>query len=137
VLTALAFSNNDLGDEGAKAIGDALHVNSALTSLNLLRNNLDTASANALAEVAKTKRISLCGIKPNQTEADFCGWGLKPADAVLLASDLSLTNVSSVLTSLNLANNHLGADGAKAIANALGVNSVLTSLDTRINEIGG
>ena len=106
VLTSLNLAHNFIKGEGGKAIADSLRVNSVLTSLNLLRNNLDTASANALAEVAKTKRISLCGIKPDQTTANFRQSNLKPPDAVLLASDLSLTNVSSVLTDLNLSGNH-------------------------------
>ena len=65
-------------------------------------NELDTESATTLATVAKEKGISLCGIKPEQTEADFTPSKnsynyLKPADAILLTADLavrgSLTSV--------------------------------------------
>ena len=38
-----------------------------------------------------------------------------------------------VLTFLSLDNNNIGAEGAKAIAEALKVNAVLTKLDIRIN----
>ena len=43
VLTELNLYRNEIGDEGAKAIGAALHVNSALTSLNLEHNPLGNA----------------------------------------------------------------------------------------------
>ena len=63
-------------------------------------NNLDTESATALAAVAKEKQISLCGIKPEQTEANFQGETFKrmgPADAILLTADLAVrTSVTSV-----------------------------------------
>jgi len=109
----LGLARCRIGASGAHEVAEYMRVSSVLTSLNLLRNNLDTASANALAEVAKTKRISLCGIKPDQTEADFSWQSLGPVDAILIASDVS---VSSVLTSLNLLGNQIGVEGGKAIA---------------------
>ena len=58
----------------------------------------------------------MCGIKPDQTEADFSKQKLKPADAQLLAFDLKF---SSALTDLNLWNNKIGAEGTKALAAVL------------------
>ena len=43
-----------------------------------------------LVDIAKEKQISLCGITPDQTEADFSGKFLRPIDAILIASDLSV-----------------------------------------------
>ena len=40
------------------------------------------------------------------------------------------------MTNLNLFDNNIRADGAKAIAEALKVNPVLTKLDLRINGLG-
>ena len=51
-----------------------------------------------LIGIAKEKQISLCGIAPDQTEADFRGQGLGPIDAILIAADLS--GVRASLTSL-------------------------------------
>ena len=65
--------------------------------INVLRNQLDTESAKMLAEVAKKKGISLCGIQPDQTTASFVNQGLKLPDAILLASDLSQAVVSGAL----------------------------------------
>ena len=72
-------------------------ANAELTSVTLLRNKLDTDAATMLATVAKEKGISLCGIAPGQTEADFSYQNLESIDAILLASDLfvraSLTKI--------------------------------------------
>ena len=53
-----------------------------------------------LSEVAKQKGISLCGIQRDQTTADFSRQGLKPPDAILLASDLSQAGVTGGLTKI-------------------------------------
>ena len=83
-------------------MADALCVITSLTVTDMRYNNLDTESATMLAEVAKEKGISLCGITPDQTEANLQGglYGMKqmrPADAILLTADLavraSLTSV--------------------------------------------
>ena len=70
---------------GINAIADALCVNASLTSCNVLYNEMDLVAAKLLADAVKEKDISLCGIKPDQTTADFNGLGksnkLKPADA--------------------------------------------------------
>ena len=86
--------------EGITAIADALRVNGALTMANLLGNKLDAESAKMLAEVAKQKGISLCGIQRDQTIADFRYKRLEPPDAILLASDLSQAVVTGALTKL-------------------------------------
>jgi hypothetical protein len=123
---------------GAKHVANMLGVNGGLTVTNLLQNNLDVESAKMLAEVAKQKGISLCGIRRDQTTADFRYESLKPPDAILLASDLSQAVVTGGLTSLDLSNNALcgrtsnggtyTADGITAIADALRVNGGLTKM---------
>ena len=89
--------------EGIIAISDALRVNGGLTCCNVLMNKLDLEAANLLVEAVKSKDISLCGIKPEQTSADFKGsYGntLSPPDAVLLSSDLSKAGVTGRLKSV-------------------------------------
>jgi hypothetical protein len=109
---------------------------------NLLGNQLDAESAEMLAEVAKQKGISLCGIRRDQTTADFFNKRLDPPDAILLASDLSQSVVTGGLKSLDLSKNALcgvvrsscgvsgtyTAEGIKAIADALRVNGTLTQV---------
>ena len=125
-IMSMDASSEDIGPAGVKLIAEALRtsVTGALTVTNLLGNKLDAESAKMLAEVAKQKGISLCGIQRDQTTADFsrislsficCNLttadfrsrqGLNPPDAILLASDLSQAGVTGVLRSLNLSSNN-------------------------------
>ena len=143
-LTSINLSNNVLCGtnrygggtytaEGIIAIADALRVNGSLTVTNLLKNELDAESAKMLAEVAKQKGISLCGIQRDQTTADVSNIYLEPPDAILLASDLSQAGVTGLLTSIDLSGNALtdyGRDmtGIMELAAALGVNGSLTKM---------
>jgi hypothetical protein len=133
VLTSLNLFGNSIGDDGAKAIGDALRVNSVLTECNVRGNEFDVDSAKLLAEVATIKRVMLFGIKHDQKEANFFDKSLDPADAVLIASDVS---VSGVLTKLLMGGNNIGDEGGKAIGEALRVNSALTHLDLQYTDLG-
>ena len=101
-LTSLDLSKNQLDAEAAKVLGETVTVTPSLTVTDMRYNNLDTESATMLANIAKEKSISLCGITPGQTEADFTPSKnhydeMKPADAILLTADLavipSLTSV--------------------------------------------
>ena len=88
-----------------------------LTSVNLLGNDIGEAAADVVRAAEQHGKIqTLCGIKPDQKEANCTQWGLKAADAVLLAYDIK---VNTPLTTLDLTNNQIGVEGAKAIAAAL------------------
>ena len=104
----------------------------SLTAVNLLHNSLDKESAAILTKIAVEKKISLCGIAPDQTEADFSGQRLGPIDAILIASDLS--GVRASLTKLSLARNKLGEDGTESICNAVKDSKVLKELDLSGDE---
>ena len=135
LLCGVANGRGTYTAKGIAAIADALRVNGVLTVANLLGNGLDEESAKMLAEVAKQKGISLCGIQRDQTTADFSKKHLKPPDAILLASDLSQAGVTGGhLTSINMSANDLtdsGWDmtGIKELAAALGVNGSLTKIE--------
>ena len=65
---------------------------------SLLKNKLGQEGANSIVEVAKDKPqlITLCGLKPDQTSADFRGQPesrLGVGDAILLAFDLKKNSV--------------------------------------------
>ncbi|KOO30865.1 protein nlrc3, partial [Chrysochromulina tobinii] len=124
--------------EGITAIADAMLVNGSLMVTNLLGNQLDAEAAKMLAEVAKQKGISLCGIQRDQTTADFRNKGLKLSDAILLASDLSQAVVTGALTSVNLRGNKLRDEGWGAIFAAICGNkdSKIMSLDASSETIG-
>ena len=61
----------------------------------MLTNYIGEEGANAIVNVAKEKPqiMTLCGLKPDQTEADFSGRGLGVGDAILLAFGLSTNSV--------------------------------------------
>ena len=88
-----------------------------MTSVNLLRNDIGEAAADVVRAAEQHGKIqTLCGIKPDQKEANYARWRLKAADAVLLAYDIK---VNTPLTDLNLAQNWIREEGAIAIAGAL------------------
>ena len=138
--TTADFSRQNLEPPDAILLASDLSqagVTGSLTVTNLLRNELDAESAKMLAEVAKQKGISLCGIRRDQTTADFCFKDLKPPDAILLASDLSQASVTGSLTKMSLAKNHLLEEGTKAICEALEQNKTLKELDISGGKYSG
>ena len=62
---------------------------------SLLYNGMGAEGAKAIVDVVKDKPqlVSLCGIKPEQTEADFSNQRLTVGDAILLAFDLQKNSV--------------------------------------------
>ena len=137
-IMSLDAASENISPAGVKLITEALRtsVTGALTLTNLLGNQLDAKSAKMLAEVAKQKGISLCGILRDQTTANFSNQNLKPPDAILLASDLLQADVTGALTKLSLASNDLKEEGTKAICEALKQNKTLKELDLSDNNIG-
>ena len=61
----------------------------------MLNNNFGEEGANAIVDVVKgnPQLNTLCGIKPDLTEADFSIRGLRVGDAILLAFDLKKNSV--------------------------------------------
>jgi hypothetical protein len=72
---------------------------SSVTSVSLLANRFDDATVAMLLKLKAEKPAltTLCGLKPDQTDANFSDWGLTPQDAKLLAPEIlvhaSLTSV--------------------------------------------
>ena len=162
VLTELRPSFNHIGDEGAKAIAEALKVNAVLynlelgdnavlTTLYMNENKIGAEVAKAIAEALKVNAVvttlSLYYNQIGDEGAKAIAESLK-VNAVLTTLDLYRNNigpegakaiaevlkVNAVLTFLQLGWNGIGDESAKAIAEALKVNVVLTSLDLRFNS---
>ena len=141
-LLRAAGVTGDTLDLSAKLGGDrptvlrvlvAMLKTTELKNCKLLKNNLYIESATMLAKIGTEKGIMLSGMTRNQTEAKFISQNLKPAEAILIASDLQFM---AVLTRLELQMNSIGNGGAKAISEALKVNPVLTNLRLFDNNIG-
>ena len=113
--TTLDLKGKGLGSGDAALVAGALRsFMASLTVANLLSNDLDIESAKLLVEAVKSKDVSLCGIKPDQSTAvlqekrrridmreDRGQFG--PSDAILLLSDLSKAGVSTSLTEVRQA----------------------------------
>jgi hypothetical protein len=86
--------------------------------MNLLKNSIPAKQAQELVKImqSKEKLVTLCGLSKEETELDFSGQGLGAGDAMLIANDIS---DMGAMTSLNLASNDLGVEGAKSIAAVL------------------
>ena len=82
---------------------------------NVRGNKIDVDSAKLLAKVATQKRVMLFGIEHDQQKADFSRQSLGPADAILIASDVS---VSGALTSLDMRRNDISGEAAQQLAAA-------------------
>jgi hypothetical protein len=143
VLTELRLSFNHIGDEGAKAIAEALKVNAealkvnavlynlelvdnaVLTTLHLNENKIGAEGAKAIAEALKVNAVvTTLSLYYNQ---------IGDEGAKAIAESLK---VNAVLTTLDLYRNNIGPEGAKAIAEVLKVNAVLTFLQLGWNGIG-
>jgi hypothetical protein len=108
--------------------------NRAISSVNLLKNNIPIEQAKELVKImqSKEKLITLCGLSKEETELDFSGQGLCAADTVLIANDISDMRALSVLS---LKSNDLQADGGKALAEGLKGNQVITELNIADNNL--
>jgi hypothetical protein len=104
--------------EGILAVAGAIKDMGAISSINLLQNGIPVKQAQELVEImqAKEKLVTLCGLSKEETELDFSGQDLSAGDAVLIANDIS---DMGAMTSLSLASNSLGVEGAKIIAAVL------------------
>ena len=149
-LCGLAHGIGKYEASGIELLANALTYNRALTALNVLGNELDKDAARMLAAIAKSRRISLCGIGPSQKRVNFYYKGLKAPDAILIAADLQ---IRPALTILELPSNEVGPDGAginhstgkgtytsagiRAIAEAVRASTVcaVTSLNLKYNDI--
>ncbi|XP_008588681.1 PREDICTED: leucine-rich repeat-containing protein 74 [Galeopterus variegatus] len=152
-LQELNISNNDLGLEGARNISDFLMRNtSSICKLQLSGNNLKEEAAELLCQALSSNyRIKNLDLSHNQFSdvgGEHLGQmlglnvGLQSLDlswnhfhmrgAVALCNGLR-TNVT--LKKLNLSMNGFGNDGALALGEVLRLNSCLTYLDVSSNNI--
>ena len=120
--------------EGIKAIADALHVNGALTRVDVRHNNIagDGAAQLAAAVLANLKiemfnKIPIKEMRADTfTELDLKGKYFGVEGGMVVAG---LIPVMGGLTKMSLAGNQLEEEGTKAICEALEQNKTLKELD--------
>jgi len=139
------LSGERLSHTITRALADYLAVSGNLREVTLLGSGFDVDTAAMLNSIAKKRGISLCGIAPRQSAADFNDQRLQPADAVLIAAALE---ARSSLTQVDLARNCLCGvwtawEGRRGVYTAAGIGAIaeacarssLTSMDLSGNEL--
>ncbi|KAF9926889.1 hypothetical protein BGZ67_007894 [Mortierella alpina] len=130
--TILNLKYNSIGGDGAKALAEALKINSAPATLNLHYNQIRDDGAKALSEALKT-RSTLTTLDLSDNSIGHKG-SRALAEALKTNKTLTILYLYSIaighsgdtaLIELGTNNNSIGDDGAKALTEALKTNSTL------------
>ena len=127
VLKEFDISFNELDNTDVSYLAEGIDVNSSLTSVNVLGNNISVEVAQKLAEILKAhpKLKSLCGNKGNETKLDMSGKDLGDIGAILLAPEIA---ANKELVSVNILGNYIGAEQAQNLVKILEEHKKLKSL---------
>eukprot|EP00943_MAST-04B_sp_MAST-4B-sp1_P008599 g8599.t1 len=109
-LNKINLSYYGTGVKGAKAVAEALKVNTSVTEIYLENNNVGVEGAKAIAEALKVS-TSLTEIYLGRNNIGVEG-GKEIVEAL---------KVNTLLTRIDLSNNNIGDEGAKELAEALKV----------------
>jgi uncharacterized protein (TIGR02996 family) len=120
-LTRLNLSGNRIGDEGARALAGARHL-AWLTELHLRNNNIKAGGARALVASPLPARLRFLDLRETKP--------LEDAGVVLLVC----SGAPSLQTRLDLREQHIGPEGARALAESPHVSQV-TWLDLSDNPV--
>eukprot|EP00981_Chlorochromonas_danica_P007618 scaffold1829_cov194-Ochromonas_danica.AAC.7 len=120
-LSQLILNGNEIGFKGVEALMEALRVNDSLRRLELINNMIDGEATRALSKGLKTNHCLV--------DLDNCVGAAPEA----LSEALTL---NTSLTSLNLRNNLIDAEGALRLSEALKVNASLLLLNLNSNKFG-
>ena len=118
-ITELDMSGKNLGVDGAVVLATYLKDNGALSSLNLKDNQLASKEAGAaLGSMLKTN-TSLKALDISQnTWKDV--WGDPEGDGPGFAQEIAIgLQDNGAMSILNVSNNNIGAEGAKALVPAM------------------
>ncbi|KAL0229191.1 hypothetical protein GEMRC1_013811 [Eukaryota sp. GEM-RC1] len=114
-----------IGSKGARALAEALKVNSTITYINLTQNSIGPERTRVLVEVLK--------VNSTITHVDLGDNSIGPEGARALADVLK---VNSTIVEIYLKSNSIGPEGARALADSLKVNSTITYINLTQNSIG-
>jgi hypothetical protein len=90
-ITSLNIASNFLFKNGGIEAIVSMLDNGAISSINLLKNNIPVKQAQELVKIMQAKEIltTLCGLSREETALDFSSQHLVDGDAVLIANDIS------------------------------------------------
>ena len=151
-LQKLDLSNNNLSDDGAATLSDALKSNDSLLELKMSYNKITSVGAKEVGEAIKVNTaLQKLDIHKNQISdngATAISDGLKNNNS-LQKLDMSSNKITSegarkigeaiqvntALQKLDISNNKIFDDGAVAISDALKSNNTLLELNISYNSI--
>jgi hypothetical protein len=116
------------------ALADAIKDNGAISSVNLLKNDIGIDQAHVLVSILKDHPTlkSLCGNQGNEVELDMSGKMKGAADAIMLVLEIIDNGALSVLS---LKDNSLcNKEAGKTLSEMLAGNTVLKELDVSSNS---
>ena len=122
-LKILGLNKNNIGDEGAKAIAQVLETNTIFDSLYLNENNIGDEGAKAIARVLKTETLITLCLNENI---------IGDEGAKAIAHELER---NTTLRYLQLSKNNIGMEGATALVTALTKKTTLFVLDLVMPDI--
>jgi Ran GTPase-activating protein (RanGAP) involved in mRNA processing and transport len=125
-LSSIFLEDNNLEDEGAKALATVLSKNETLTACDIASNNIGPLGIAALSSVLALEKCRLVSFKLSDNFAGDDG-------AASLAESLG---VNTSLTLLDLSDTEIGDLGAQSLAQSLIHNSSLRALSLVKNAIG-
>jgi len=151
--TSLDFGYNEVGADGARLLAQALKGNTRLTTLHMGYNNLGDDGARALAAALDGTALtglylehSSIGAKGAAALAEAVQHGDVPLKTLSLGYNqvadggaralAEMLKSNTMLTSIDLGSNSIGDEGVTALAEALEINHVLTTMNIAYNEIG-
>jgi hypothetical protein len=105
---------------GITAVAGAIKDMGAMSSLDLLKNEIDVDQAKDLVSILKEHPTlkSLCGNKGDETELDMSGKMSGAGDAIMLAEEIV---DNGALSKLDVRKNNINAKGKSALKKAAGV----------------
>ena len=123
-LQRLYLDNNQISDEGATALAQAMKGNTTMQELYLGHNQISDEGATALAQALKgNTTLQQLYLGSNQ---------ISDEGATALANAMK---GNTTLQQLSLYNNQISDEGATALANAMKGNTTLQQLSLRNNQI--
>ena len=139
---SLNICNNDIGDEGTEIL---VKVLTQCTNLNICCNNIGTTGVDSIAKtLTRLTHLDLCRneiVEVNIEKILFQNSGLTHLNLsqnhifTLNYDSISIQSKCFALLNLNIAYNHLGAEGATSLAGVLPQCPVLTNLNIAYNFI--